>query len=296
MHYLLSLSHKEMEATNSTYAFEAICPNRLTPVTGYVHKELAISYSTGSCSLLGVKIGLGYENSGTFIPHVFLQKELLQSGLDDPLFWHVKTPEELAILQSGELAKMPKPNNLACDMKTYEFDPEGALLYVNVEGESISCKLKNHVYYIFHKFEKYGRTPCPGYKNWFEFACKTQGWMRERYPIIARVQQIIDNYESKGPELVQLLREDCAQFLEKHAVVRNEAKKEIKGNSRIPFYLLGQGKELLKTKLDPSVRDNEKFIAQLMNNILKNQRWFIDLDSPVVFKLQSMESVMELID
>lgn len=213
----LTNSYPYLKNGTTTLSFEAICPNRTDPVNHKEHIEFACSYSTASNYLLGIRINLSDGSIGEWVPHFDLQKELKDCFMD-PLYWETESVEFVNgifdLLQTGDLSVFPKPDNLRVkdkeDWIEYEtIDPEGFILYSSggkLKFNNLSSKLKDTLYYILHKLEKYHDKKVPGQKyTWQDDILKLAGWYHDKYPIVSRMQQAQSILSEGIPEIISEL-------------------------------------------------------------------------------------------
>ncbi len=213
----LSKTFPDLSQGSTTISFEAICPNRTDPVNHKEHIELACSYQNATNYLLGLRINFKDGSIGDWIPHFDIQKEMKGCFLD-PLFWKTDSVEFINkifdLLQTGDLSVFPIPDNLRIQDNPnwidYEsIDPEGFILYSTggkLNFNNLSSKLKDTLYYILHKLEKYHDKKVPGQKyTWQDEILRLAGWYHSKYPIVSRMQQAQNILSNGIPEIISEL-------------------------------------------------------------------------------------------
>ena len=219
-----------IESTPLTISMEAICPYRTDPINFHEHLELACSYSEASSDLLGIRVNINNGSIGEWIPHFNIQNEILNC-FNDPLYWNFSSIEFIdkifENLENGELKEFPFPNNkrIVKQKEWYineSIDPEGFILYAKggkLEFNCLSSKLKDTLYYILHKIEKYHNISVPNSKDksftWQDKVMSLKGWYIEKYPIIKRMNEA-NNILIKGiPKIVTNLSLEYVKWFDK---------------------------------------------------------------------------------
>ena len=139
--------------------FEMICPNRADPFTLKQHTELATGYSEKESGITFLSYSFLTEGRIVNVPH-----SELNHPFREPSYWvvegdYMKTIRDLLTgfdnTFSGEatmeelFAQYPRANS--DEDKANLPDPEGLVLYAEVDGKLIYLKAKTDKYYLLHK-------------------------------------------------------------------------------------------------------------------------------------------------
>ncbi len=324
----VGLTYPIIPKTSFTISFEAICPYRTDPVDFTEHTELACSYDKAYNSVLGIRYDLIDGSIGTWIPHFDLQKEL-DGVFEDPLFWNYDNIQNVndifELLQTGDLSNFPKPNNLrlSSNIEWYQnedIDPEGFILYSSggdLNFDRLSSKLKDTLYYILHKLEKYYLKMHPdNQKTWQQVVLELSGWYQSRYPVVSRMQQaqiilndgipnIVKDLSQKYQDWFNVLEtnEEGQHYLE--ITTRKGDKKIIKQRPGsifqkpfVPLFINEQDTidiiiNLIQKETNGILGSN--FMSEVKSAIMNNQDWLsqnqIDISS---YKWKSMIEIAKM--
>jgi hypothetical protein len=156
-------------------SFEAICKKRRCS-WGTTHPELAISYPQAKLNCLGCTFinTVIRNNTGFYIPHYQIEKEISECGFTQPIWWEINNTKMIETMTSDlskvikntitskEYYEKYKPSNLDFNIKAHDnyLDYEGFVFYRNKHEEQ-HCKymevdyskIKTAEYYISHKFK-----------------------------------------------------------------------------------------------------------------------------------------------
>ena len=144
-----------------TVSMESICKNRRSIFGKKDHTELALSYSSSSCTVLG--ISMCDISSMKSIPHFAFSDIIKSNGFVEPCYWTVSHTSEVNSLLSDlndvifekitpdEFFSKNHPHNLFCNWERI-IDREGFVTYTGTHHDY--GKIKTDAYYIAHKLRE----------------------------------------------------------------------------------------------------------------------------------------------
>lgn len=149
-------------STNSsvTLNFETICRNRRSIFAKNDHVELALSYNSTSCTVLG--ISMCDINSIKNMPHFTFSKEIYEAGLIEPVFYTVEHTSQVNTLledlnnvifekiSENEFFEKNLPQNSFSNWEKI-IDREG---FVTYNHNNDYGKIKTYAYYFSHNLSK----------------------------------------------------------------------------------------------------------------------------------------------
>lgn len=188
---------------------ETICANRVESYSGYVHRELAVSYPVSSFTILSITSITNdtYEVK----PHYLYSDLIARCGFTEPAFWMVKSVAEVdALIQDVDKCIF---NKMVCDefysahppSNLYSYDKiidyEGFVTY-DLKRENSYGKIKTDSYYNAHKLRD----------DNIPFLCELNQVAGHIFPLARIVAETISHLDSKldiiNTQLVELISSD----------------------------------------------------------------------------------------
>ena len=278
---------------------ETICANRTESYSGYVHKELAMSYSVSSFTILSITSIKG--DSYNVYPHYMYSDLIKNSGFAEPAFWKcisVAQVDKLIqdvdsyIFNKMELQEFYE-SNPPSNIYSYEMimDCEGFVTY-DLKRNNSYGKIKTDSYYKSHKLRD----------DNIPFLCELNKVAGHIFPLARIVDETISQLDIKlsliNPELVNVIISD-----EMMVVLPEKAKKTfsdrprpvqfkiIINNAKAKFSELAFG---VFQKYFPSLLLNDEIKTFVVSYAMKTELW-LDSPKPIDDKLKS-ELVYNLIN